>query len=179
MWEWAGGVRTVYGELQVMANNNGADSANSQGASSTKWMAINADDGSYITPDGSGTTANSVKLDIVSGHIQWSKAITHKNADSEWPNCSFAAITCDSTIGEKAKLILQCLGMMPYSATDLCAKAGHLCYFRNLDAERAFFSGGRWDYSSFGLASFGGYYPRSNAWTYIGFRAAFVKLPTA
>ena len=26
-WEWAGGVRTVYGELQVMANNNGADAA--------------------------------------------------------------------------------------------------------------------------------------------------------
>lgn len=58
------GVRTVYGELQVMANNNGADAANSQGVSSTKWMAISADDGSYITPDGSGTTANSVKLDI-------------------------------------------------------------------------------------------------------------------
>ena len=75
VWEWAGGVRTVYGELQVMANNNGADAANSQGTSSTKWMAISADDGSYITPDGSGTTANSVKLDIVSGHIQWSKTI--------------------------------------------------------------------------------------------------------
>ena len=83
VWEWAGGVRTVYGELQVMANNNGADAANSQGVSSTKWMAINADDGSYITPDGSGTTANSVKLDIVSGHIQWSKTITTRNKDSD------------------------------------------------------------------------------------------------
>ena len=88
-----------------MANNNGADAANSQGTSSTKWMAISADDGSYITPDGSGTTANSVKLDIVSGHIQWSKTITTRNKDSDWPSCSFAAITCDSTISAVAKLV--------------------------------------------------------------------------
>ena len=161
VWEWAGGVRTVYGELQVMANNNGADAANSQGVSSTKWMAISADDGSYITPDGSGTTANSVKLDIVSGHIQWSKTITTRNKDSDWPSCSFAAITCDSTISDAAKLVLQCLGMLPYKATDLCAKAGHQCWFRNLDAERAFYSGGSWSNSSYGLASFYGRHPRS------------------
>lgn len=178
VWEWAGGVRTVYGELQVMANNNGADAANSQGTSSTKWMAISADDGSYITPDGSGTTANSVKLDIVSGHIQWSKTITTRNKDSDWPSCSFAAITCDSTISDAAKLVLQCLGMLPYKATDLCAKAGHQCWFRNLDAERAFSSGGNWLTSSSGLASFGGNDPRSRSGASIGFRAAFVKLPT-
>lgn len=179
VWEWAGGVRTVYGELQVMANNNGADAANSQGTSSTKWMAINADDGSYITPDGSGTTANSVKLDIVSGHIQWSKTITTRNKDSDWPSCSFAAITCDSTISDAAKLVLQCLGMLPYKATDLCAKAGHQCWFRNLDAERAFYSGGNWYNSSCGLASFRGSDPRSISRASSGFRAAFVKLPTA
>lgn len=140
---------------------------------------INADDGSYITPDGSGTTANSVKLDIVSGHIQWSKTITTRNKDSDWPSCSFAAITCDSTISDAAKLVLQCLGMLPYKATDLCAKAGHQCWFRNLDAERAFYSGGSWYGSSFGLASFGGSYPHSNSGTDVGFRAAFAKLPTA
>lgn len=179
VWEWAGGVRTVYGELQIMANNNGADAANSQGTSSTKWMAINADDGSYITPDGSGTTANSVKLDIVSGHIQWSKTITTRNKDSDWPSCSFAAITCDSTISDAAKLVLQCLGMLPYKATDLCAKAGHQCWFRNLDAERAFSSGGNWYVSSSGLASFNGADPRSTSRTNIGFRAAYAKLPTA
>lgn len=150
-----------------------------EGTSSTKWMAISADDGSYITPDGSGTTANSVKLDIVSGHIQWSKTITTRNKDSDWPSCSFAAITCDSTISDAAKLVLQCLGMLPYKATDLCAKAGHQCWFRNLDAERAFFSGGHWSNSSYGLASFDGSYPRSHAWADVGFRAAFVKLPTA
>lgn len=74
---------------------------------------------------------------------------------------------------------LQCLGMLPYKATDLCAKAGHQCWFRNLDAERAFYSGGYWSNSSCGLASFGGRHPRSNTRAHLGFRAAFVKLPTA
>lgn len=69
--------------------------------------------------------------------------------------------------------------MLPYKATDLCAKAGHQCWFRNLDAERAFFSGGYWGVSSCGLASFYGNYPRSVSRANIGFRAAFVKLPTA
>lgn len=69
--------------------------------------------------------------------------------------------------------------MLPYKATDLCAKAGHQCWFRNLDAERAFYSGGHWVNSSYGLASFSGGFPRSGSWALVGFRAAFVKLPTA
>ena len=69
--------------------------------------------------------------------------------------------------------------MLPYKATDLCAKAGHQCWFRNLDAERAFCSGGSWSNSSYGLASFYGGGPRSNSWASLGFRAAFAKLPTA
>lgn len=78
-----------------------------------------------------------------------------------------------------AKLVLQCLGMLPYKSTDLCPKAGHLCWFNNGADERAFFSGGYWSDSSYGLASFSGNLPRSSSWTRIGFRAAFVKLPTA
>ena len=177
VWEWAGGVRTVKGELQVLVNNNGADAANSQGVSSTKWMAINAGDGSYITPAGNGTTANSVKMDWISNHLRYSKSITVQADMSR--NCGFGAIDCDSTIGDAAKLVLQCLGMLPYKSTDLCPKAGHLCWFNNGADERAFCSGGFWYNSSTGLASFSGYYPRSFAGANIGFRAAFVKLPTA
>lgn len=177
VWEWAGGVRAVKGELQVLVNNNGADSANSQSASSTKWMAINADDGSYITPDGSGTTANSVKMDWISNHIRYSKSITAQKDESR--SCGFGTIDCDSTIGDAAKLVLQCLGMLPYSSTDLCPKANHLCWFNNGADERAFCSGGNWFNSSCGLASFYGGNSRSDSWADLGFRAAFVKLPTA
>lgn len=177
VWEWAGGVRAVKGELQVLVNNNGADAANSQGVSSTKWMAINADDGSYITPAGNGTTANSVKMDWISNHLRYSKSITVQADTSR--SCGFGTIDCDSTIGDAAKLVLQCLGMLPYKSTDLCPKAGHLCWFNNGADERAFCSGGSWGNSSCGLASFHGNDPRSNSWARIGFRAAFAKLPTA
>lgn len=83
------------------------------------------------------------------------------------------------TTPHAAKLVLQCLGMLPYKSTDLCPKAGHLCWFNNGADERAFSSGGSWGGSSFGLASFRGGYPRSNSGAYFGFRAAFAKLPTA
>ena len=76
IWEWSGGVRMVYGELQVLANNNGADSAHSQSATSAEWKAINAADGTLITPNGSGTTSGSVKADHISGKLVWSTNIT-------------------------------------------------------------------------------------------------------
>ena len=69
IWEWMGGLRTVKGEVQVLANNNAADLDHSQSASSAQWKAIDATTGEYITPDGKGTTANSIKMDWVSGKI--------------------------------------------------------------------------------------------------------------
>ena len=170
VWEWMGAVRSVYGEIQFLVNNNGADSAHSQSPTSTEWKAISCVDGSFITPDGKGTTANSVKIDIVSGKLQWAKTITHKNADGDWPSCTFGSITCSADIGANAKLLLQALGMMPYSSSDLCA--GHTCWFRNSDEERAFFSGCSWNNPSNGLGSFNGNNPRSNVDDDIGFRAA-------
>lgn len=170
VWEWMGAVRSVYGEIQFLVNNNGADSAHSQSPTSTEWKAISCVDGSFITPDGKGTTANSVKIDIVGGKLQWAKTITHKNADGDWPSCTFGSITCSADIGANAKLLLQALGMMPYSSSDLCA--GHTCWFRNSDEERAFFSGCSWHNPSHGLGSFNGNNPRSNVDDDIGFRAA-------
>lgn len=176
VWEWMGAVRSVYGEIQFLVNNNGADSAHSQSPTSTEWKAISCVDGSFITPDGKGTTANSVKIDIVGGKLQWAKTITHKNADGDWPSCTFGSITCSADIGANAKLLLQALGMMPYSSSDLCA--GHTCWFRNSDEERAFFSGGSWYNPSYGLGSFYGSNPRSNVVDAFGFRAAYCKLPS-
>lgn len=176
VWEWMGAVRSVYGEIQFLVNNNGADSAHSQSPTSTEWKAISCVDGSFITPDGKGTTANSVKIDIVGGKLQWAKTITHKNADGDWPSCTFGSIACSADIGANAKLLLQALGMMPYSSSDLCA--GHTCWFRNSDEERAFFSGCGWSNPSYGLGSFYGSVPRSRVDGGIGFRAAYCKLPS-
>ena len=180
VWEWSGGLRTVYGEVQILANNNGADDSKNQGADSTEWMAIRGSDGTLITPNGSGTTSGSIKMDWKNSKLTFS---TSKTADtgsgsSTYSSCTFANITCDGTIGEAAKLLLQNLGLLMYgSEAELFSS--HLCYFDNTQEERLFYSGGIYSYSSCGLASFSGGNPRSNSNGNIGFRSAFVKLPTA
>jgi hypothetical protein len=175
IWEWTGGVRTVKGELQVLSNNNAADSANPQSAASTEWKAIKADDGTLITPNGSGTTTGSVKMDWISNKLTYSTSIT--DASPGQHSCTFANIVCDATISDDAKLLLANLGMYQYTgATELFS--GHLCYFDNAQDERCFICGGNWSYSSYGLASFNGHYARSASGNHIGFRSAYIKLPS-
>ena len=175
VWEWSGGVRMVYGELQILANNNGADSAHSQSASSAEWKAINAADGTLITPNGSGTTSGSVKADHISGKLVWSTNITVKKDESDYE--TEAQIECDSTIKDGAKLWLYNLGFLEYPGDTL--EDGNACWFNNGAAERCFSSGGDWYGGPYGLGSFVGDGPRSGSWDDLGFRAAYVKLPTA
>ena len=66
--EWTGGIRTVYGELQFLANNNAADKSHAQTAASSEWKALDATTGEFVTPDGTGTTTNSVKVIVASGN---------------------------------------------------------------------------------------------------------------
>lgn len=177
VWEWQGGMRTVYGELQILVNNNGADSDHGQGASSAEWMAIRASDGVLITPDGSGTTSGSVKMDWISSHCRYSTTITVK--EDAGRNNSFESVDCDSTIGDAAKLLLQALGMLKYDSTS-GAYEGDWFYFNNGAAERCFSRGGGWGDGAYaGVFVSYGSNPRSNAGGGIGFRAAYVKLPAA
>ena len=173
IWEWSGGARTVYGELQILANNNGADASYSQSASSSAWMAINASDGTLITPDGSGTTRGSVKMDWISSKLTYSTSITDTSRGSH--GCSFANIVCDSTIGDAAKLLLQSIGMLQYGDSNELF-SNHYNYFDNSQSERSLCSGGHWSYTSYGLGSFNGNFSRSHTGSGIGFRAAFVDL---
>lgn len=175
VWEWAGGIRTVYGELQILANNNGADALNSQGASSEDWKAINASDGTLIAPNGSGTTSGSVKMDWANNKLTYDTSIS--DAAPGTHSCSFANIVCSANIGDATKLLLAELGMMQYGGnTELFS--GETVYFNNGEAERCFFCGGTWHRTAYGLASFSGG-ARSTSTTSFGFRSAFIKLPTA
>ena len=177
VWEWMGGLRAVYGEVQVLVNNNAADSDNSQSASSAQWMAIDATTGNYITPNGNGTTANSVKLDYISSKWTYSTTIT-SSVDSTSRNCLFVNVTCDATISAAAQAVLKALALMPDdTAFDY---EGDYFYFNNGAAERSFCSGGHWNSgTNAGLFTPHGHNPRSGAFAYIGFRSAFVKLPSA
>lgn len=173
-WEWDGGIRTVKGELQLLVNNNGADSAHSQGVSSAEWKAIKASDGTFITPDGNGTTSGSVKMDWVSSKLTFSTTITDAARGNH--SCTFANVVADATIGDAAKLILQEIGFLPCASTELFI--GQSLYFNNAEDERYFFSGSGASNSSCGFASFYGG-PRSYCDWSIVFRAAYAKLPSA
>ena len=171
VWEWVGGVRTVYGELQFLADNNAADNTTSQAASSTAWKALKSD-GTLITPNGSGTTDGTVKMDFVSSNLTYAASITDtaKGAHSH----EFKGIAVTSDISDAAKAFLRAHGMLPVGASDFTQ--GQNIYYNNAEAERSFFRGGDYNNSGFGFPSFDGYDPRSNSNGVIGFRLAYVEL---
>lgn len=176
VWEWTGGMRMVYGELQVLVNNNAADSDNPQTAASTLWKAIDATTGELITPDGSGTTANSIKCDWISSKLTWSATITDTASGSHY--CMFQDVTCASSVADAAKEVLRALGMLKKDGSIITG--WQRCYVNNAEAERSLRRGGNYDSGhQHGFASFDLNLPRSFSGVSIGFRSAFVKLPAA
>ena len=164
-------MRLVYGELQVLENNNAADSSNSKAASSAAWKAIDGTTGALITPDGSGTTTNSLKLDMVSSKGKWITGTLSDKKD-EGRGCSFASVTADTNVCDKAKAILYALAMLPDSTT--FDYEGDYFWFSN--AERFPIRGGSWaDGAYAGLFYTNLSNPRSDSRWSLGFRSAFYE----
>ena len=179
VWEWVGGIRFVHGELQVLANNNAADSDNSQALASEAWKAIDGTDGSLITPNGEGTTTNSLKLDWVSSAWKWiTGSITDANKGAH--DCSFESVDVDAGVDAAAILVLQALGLYKYD-TSAGAYSGDWFYMNNEQAERGCSCGGIWTNAAragvFGVSGSSSFFSSRNV--NIGFRSAFVELPTA
>ena len=176
VWEWCTGLRLVYGEIQILQDNNAADPTADLSAGSAAWKAINAADGSLVTPDGNGTTAGTVKLNYASSKWNYSTTITGTKGAY---GCGFASVTADATIGDAAKVLLQALAMLPDTAltgTGIdTSYGGDYFYIDNNQAERCLFRGGRWyNGSSAGLFHSSLYDPRSAAYGNIGGRSAFI-----
>ena len=176
--EWQGGIRTVKGEVQILANNNAADSDHSQAADSAQWKAINAADGSLITPNGSGTTTGSVKIDWASNAAKYDTTIATQSDTSR--SCLFANVTASANIGDAAKELLIALGLLPDSST-AADYNGDYFYFNNGAAERLFAAGGNYNGGSNAgvFYLYGNNYTRTYTYAGVGFRSAFVTLPTA
>lgn len=179
--EWEGGYRTVCGELQFLANNNGADSSHDQGASSSEWKALDASTGEFITPNGSGTTTNSVKVDCVSNKPQYAITITTQK-DSF--NAKINEITCSEDIGDAAKYVLRAYGLLGEDgATASDYGDGDNLYFNNTEAttERLAYGGGYYGNATNAgvFYSHGSNGTRSNTSASVGFRLAYADLPTA
>jgi hypothetical protein len=174
--EWQGGLRIVYGEVQVLANNNAADEDNSQVVNSAQWKAIDATTGELVTSSGDGSTTGTVKMDWQSSHCVYTTTITTKVSTSR--SAQFASTTCDSTISDAAKAVLQALALMPEDGASAADYNNDYLYFNNGESERAFCAGGGYGYGSIAGVFYLDGTTRSNAISNTGFRSAFCKLPT-
>ena len=180
VWEWCSGLRLVNGEVQIIDKNNACDNAADLSAGSAAWKAINAADGTLVTPNGEGTTSGTVKLDFVSSKWQYATTITSQNDSSR--DCAFKDITCAEGIGDAAKLLLQSLAMLP--DTELTEEGidnnygNDRFWANNAQPERCLYRGGGWHYGSV-AGVFSAYLdrPRSNVYTGIGGRVAFIENP--
>lgn len=179
VWEWCTGLRLVNGEVQIIKDNDASEPTCDLSAGSAAWKAIKADTGELVTPDGSGTTAGTVKLDYVSSKWKYVTTIT-SSADSS-RNCAFKDITCDAGVGEATKLLLQALALLP--DTELVQEGvidatygGDYFWANNAQAERCLCRGGIWSNGSNAgvfLASLSG--PRSASSSNLGGRSALIE----
>lgn len=174
VWEWVDGMRLVYGELQILDNNNAADSSNSKTATSAAWKAINGTTGALITPDGNGTTANSLKLDYVSNKWKWITGALSSKADSN-RSALFGDATADTNVCAAAKELLYALAMLPADSTAANYEDDYF-WANNGVAERFPIRGGHWDYgANAGVFNVSMSSPRSSSNSAIGFRSAFYE----
>lgn len=175
VWEWCTGLRLVYGEVQILEDNNAASDNADLSASSAAWKAIKASDGTLVTPDGSGTTQGTVKLDYISGKWTYTTTIAHATTSN---GCAFKDVTCDSSIGAAAKLLLQALAMLPDTAITGdgidATYGGDYFYVNNGEAERCLIRGGNWGNGAHAGVFYSYLYaPRSHVNADLGGRSAF------
>ena len=177
--EWQGGIRIVWGELQVLANNDAADTDKPQNNTSTCWKAINAANGSLVEPEskvadtGVKTSGNTVKLDCINNVWKYSTNITTALASDV--ACQFNQVTCDNTISDVAKLLLRALALLPdsNSSEDDYGRAFLNC--RNGAGERLVLRGGCWDHGvNAGIFSVYATDYRSSKFQSFGFRSAYI-----
>jgi len=173
VWEWIGGYRTLEGEIQILPNNDAADSDNSQAADSTKWRAI-LPDGSLVNPGTAGTlkwdytadpgTENVGKAFRLNTTLQFKQTV-----EAPYGAQTFQSLTAAS--GVDAPEILKALALFPTDSED---HGGDYFWMRNL-GERLVCRGGRWIFGAgAGVFAAVGLDPRSNVGTGVGFRSAFI-----
>ena len=175
--EWLGGIRFVWGELQILANNDAADPDNPQNATSEKWKAIDAATGDLVTPECKTTdnsvksSGNTLKLDFVSSAWKWVTGITGTPGAN---NCSFESVTADAGISSAALLKLRALALLTDSSFTAGDYNGDWFYMDNSQSERCVSRGGNWAYS--GEAGVFSLYHSTRSYTYpdIGFRSAYI-----
>lgn len=179
VWEWQGGIRFVWGELQILSNNNAADCDNPQNETSTSWKAINAADGTLVDPECSvsdtacKTSGNTVKLDYANGTGTYSTGIT--DASTESRSCYFAYLACTDAISDAAKMLLRALALLPEEGSEVNDYEGDNVAFVTAASERSVVRGGNWySLNNAGMFFFNAAIDRKSTHQAYGVRAAYI-----
>ena len=166
------------GEIQVLANNNAADSKNSQAKASSAWRAISAATGELVAPGTAGTLkydASAAGTAGANGSPVLSDAVSNRNgeagSDENAPGNTSGLLEAITTkAGLVVPSIAKALSLFPLAAN----LGGDLIYLRNY-GERIAISGGHWsDGAAAGVCALSLSYARSNRYTGLGARPAFV-----
>lgn len=177
VWEWQGGIRLVWGELQILANNDAADPDNPQNKTSTCWKAINAADGTLVEPESKTadtavkTSGNTVKLDHINS--VWTYTTGISNAVGAMTH-AFANVSCSNEIGEAAKRLLASLVLLPDTGASAEEYEGDTINWINNVPECLVLHGGDAGFlaRSGVYCSYGGV--RTSFGAAIGFRSAYI-----
>lgn len=177
--EWQGGIRLVWGELQIIANNDAADPDNPQNATSTCWKAINASTGALVTPECSPTdtaptlSGNTIRLDYVDD--KWKYTTNILNAMDSHRSSDFGKVTADSSIGNTAKVLLRALALLPDSDAQEADYENDKMYWNNSVNERCVTRGGHYfNAEGSGVFCINGYYDRDTTSKEHGLRVAYI-----
>lgn len=166
VWEWNSGMRIFNGEIQVIADNNASKLAIDLGAASTEWKAINGETGNLVTPDGSGTTAGTIKY------------ADGGTADYTINGGSFGAIRNLSTTKPVTAVALARLkALCLYPHTENTASYNGDYFGKSMTGETLPFRGGYWLNAAIaGVFALTLNNARSTPATSVGARPAFVNL---
>lgn len=179
VWEWMGGMRLVWGELQILANNDAADPDNPQNETSTCWKAINAADGTLVDPESKTTdtavktSGSTVKLDYVDSLWKYCTGIS--NVLETAASCAFGKVTTDDTISDAAKVLLRALAMLPDEGAAVEDYEDDYVWWVNGMSERHVYRGGTYaNGKNSGLFYANGTNNRNFSEYRLGYRSAYI-----
>lgn len=174
VWEWVTGMRTVGGEIQVLADNNAADNTKDVSATSALWKAIDGATGALITPTFTGSIAGADYVATTVNSVRYAVSGTANYTLVRTSGQSFEGMTNPGVIpvAAAAVTVLKQHGLYPVAGAGLLGGDG---FWLDVTNERVPLVGGHWTDSGgagvFGLGLSG---PRSYVSAAIGSRPAYV-----
>lgn len=165
VWEWCTGFRLVDGEIQILVDNNAADSSKDLSASSSEYRAI-LPDGAIVDPG----TAGTLKWDATgadgTGSIRLNTSITSQSDGSTSANVDWRSITAEAGVSVPA--LLHQLGIHPLASGYGVGRA----YMRNVGERLPYRGGHRTGTSNAGVPAVVLSVPRSYSYANFGLRLA-------